>query len=66
MYAAEIIEIGLRVFVQRFVVNVAKPKIAVSLTLVSAAVFRHPAGAMESVSPNTDGTGDFYFSISRR
>jgi hypothetical protein len=51
MYAAEIIEIGLRVFVQRFVVNVAKPKIAVSLTLVSAAVFRHPAGAMESVSP---------------
>jgi hypothetical protein len=55
----------LRVFVQRFVVNVAKPKIAVSLTTVGAAVFRHPAAAMESVSPNTDGTDDLSFSISR-
>jgi hypothetical protein len=41
----KIMKFGLRVFVQRFVVNVAKPKIAVSLTTVSAAVFRHPAGA---------------------
>jgi hypothetical protein len=51
-------------FVQRFVVDVAKPKIAVS-SYGSAAVFRHPAAAMESMSPNTDSTGDLSFSISR-
>jgi hypothetical protein len=48
MYAAErSSKLGLRVFVELFFV--AKPKLAVSLTSVSAAVFRHPAGAMESM-----------------